>query len=30
MDPSEAIDIDTELDWQIAEATLSLTEGSTA
>jgi CMP-N-acetylneuraminic acid synthetase len=29
MDPSEAIDIDTELDWQIAEAKLSLAEGST-
>jgi CMP-N-acetylneuraminic acid synthetase len=29
MDPSEAIDIDTELDWLIAEATLSLTESST-
>jgi CMP-N-acetylneuraminic acid synthetase len=30
MDPSEAIDIDTELDWLIAEATLSLMESSTA
>jgi CMP-N-acetylneuraminic acid synthetase len=30
MDPAEAIDIDTELDWLIAEATLSLMEGSTA
>ena len=30
MDPSEALDIDTELDWQIVEATLSLMESSTA
>lgn len=30
MDPAEAIDIDTELDWRIAEATLSLAESSTA
>jgi CMP-N-acetylneuraminic acid synthetase len=30
MDPSEAIDIDTELDWQIAEATLNLAESPTA
>lgn len=30
MDPSEAVDIDTELDWQIVEATLSLAESSTA
>jgi CMP-N-acetylneuraminic acid synthetase len=30
MDPSEAIDIDTELDWLIAEATLSLVESSSA
>jgi CMP-N-acetylneuraminic acid synthetase len=30
MDPAEAIDIDTELDWLIAEATLSLMESSTA
>lgn len=30
MDSSEAIDIDTELDWRIAEATLRLTENSTA
>jgi len=30
MDPSEAIDIDTELDWLIAEATLKLAESATA
>jgi CMP-N-acetylneuraminic acid synthetase len=30
MDPAEAIDIDTELDWRIAEATLDLLENSTA
>jgi CMP-N-acetylneuraminic acid synthetase len=30
MDPAEALDIDTELDWRIAEATLTLTESSTA
>jgi CMP-N-acetylneuraminic acid synthetase len=30
MDPSEAIDIDTELDWSIAEATLRLAENSPA
>jgi CMP-N-acetylneuraminic acid synthetase len=30
MDPSEALDIDTELDWLIAEATLSVMESSTA
>ncbi len=29
MDPSEAIDIDTELDWRIAEATLMTTESPT-
>jgi CMP-N-acetylneuraminic acid synthetase len=30
MDPSEAIDIDTELDWQIAEAALKLAEGTSS
>jgi CMP-N-acetylneuraminic acid synthetase len=30
MDPAEALDIDTELEWRIAEATLGLTESSTA
>ncbi len=30
MDPAEAIDIDTELDWRIAEATLDLAESPTA
>lgn len=30
MDPCEALDIDTELDWRIAEATLRLIEGSPA
>jgi CMP-N-acetylneuraminic acid synthetase len=30
MDPSEAIDIDTELDWRIAEATVELADGLTA
>ncbi len=29
MDPAEAIDIDTELDWQIAEATITLMESPT-
>jgi CMP-N-acetylneuraminic acid synthetase len=28
MDPAEAIDIDTELDWQMAEAALALAEGA--
>lgn len=30
MDPSEAIDIDTELDWQIADAALRLAEGASS
>jgi CMP-N-acetylneuraminic acid synthetase len=30
MDPSEALDIDTELDWRVAEAALSLAESATA
>lgn len=30
MDPAESLDVDTELDWQIVEATLSSAEGSRA
>jgi CMP-N-acetylneuraminic acid synthetase len=30
MDPAESLDVDTELDWQVVEATLRATEGSRA